>query len=94
MSKHVEYKQGNTVVWSDGDRLTVTNSSGKRHVEQNVDQIFGKGEWDRIWEVKYIEDGQKGSAFASEYKCISGYIPQLVKDDLDKLGAKDYFDNG
>ena len=86
MSK-VKYTQGMTEVWSDGEKITVENAAGIKHVRYNVEQIFGMGEWDKIKDVAYMEtdyayDHKNPS---NGYECVSGYIPQRVIDDLEEL---------
>jgi hypothetical protein len=80
----VNYTQGMTTVWSDGEKIKITNESGLRHVQQNVDDLFGKGECEKIRAVMYMEtDHSINRKFkANGYECISGYIPQVVLDDL------------
>jgi hypothetical protein len=79
----VKYKQGSTEAWSDGDKIIITNPSGKKHLEYNVDQIFGLGEYAKIVEVNYsFEEERTFNPHAKEIKIISGYIPQRVVDDL------------
>jgi len=73
----VEYKQGMTTVWSDGEKVVVTNPNGNSHIRANVENIFGMGEFTNLDSVRYSMhlDGKS-------YEMISGYIPQRVKDDL------------
>ena len=75
--KEVNYKQGKTEVWSDGDKVVVKTKGDKRHCLQNVEQIFGMGQWDRIKDVAYSITDEKFN-----YEVISPYIPQRVLDDL------------
>lgn len=84
MAQVVEYKQGMTEVWSDGEKITVKNKSGIKWVKVNVDQIFGVGEWDKIQLVAYgeIHHPKKPDKTIRAYECLSGYIPQKVFDDL------------
>lgn len=83
----VEYKQGMTTAWSDGEKLTIKNPTGKRHVKTNIEQIFGMGEFDKIREYAYIEEEtrSKSNVLAIEYLIVSGYIPERVNNDY-----KDY----
>ena len=76
--KEVNYKQGRTKVWSDGDKIVVRNPSDKRHCLQNVDQIFGVGQWKRILDVAYTVVDEKYN-----YEVISPYIPDRVLKDLE-----------
>lgn len=82
----VEYKQGMTVAWSDGEKLVIKNTSGPTHVKTNVDQIFGLGEFDKIHDARYSLDIEvdKHNPFSKRYELVSGYIPQRVIDDLDE----------
>lgn len=75
--QEVNYKQGMTKVWSDGDKITVKTKGNKKHVLQNVEQIFGEGQWDRILDVAYSITDEKFN-----YAVVSPYIPQRVLDDL------------
>lgn len=80
----VTYKQGNTVVWCDGEKIKVTNSATDVHVKDNVEQIFGMGEWDKIYDVKYYEKKEKSpvNPLSFTYEVLSGYIPERVVKDL------------
>ena len=84
MAQDVTYKQGMTTVWSDGEKITVVNEAGIKWVKDNVEQIFGMGEWDEIHDVVYFEiDYARDHRTTNKgYECISGYIPQRVRDDL------------
>ena len=87
--KEITYKQGGTNVWSDGDKIVITNSSGLRHVEANVDQIFDLGEYEKIFAVNYLfEEKKTWNPHAKEVKIVSGYIPQRVVDDLGFIKEK------
>jgi len=82
----VEYEQGMTKVWTDGEKLVVTNRAGKTHVKANVEQIFGMGEWDKIYKHKYLEESKQnpgGNPYSKTYTCISPYIPQRAEEDLE-----------
>lgn len=76
----VEYKQGMTRVWCDGEKIIIFNPTGNRHCEHNVDQIFGVGEWARILDVHYEENKP---VTGRDYSIVSGYIPQRAIDDLE-----------
>ena len=81
----VNYEQGMTKVWSDGEKIVVTNTSGIKHVEYNVEQIFGMGEWYKIQNVAYSQVNEKARNVnfpVRTYERVSGYIPQRVIDDL------------
>lgn len=82
--KEVKYKQGMTNVWSDGDKIIVRNDAGIKWVEANVDEIFGVGEWNRIYSVMYMESdlSKDFRATSNAYECVSGYIPLRVNEDL------------
>ena len=86
----VRYNQGMTKVWSDGEKIVVTNTSGVKHVEFNVDQIFGMGEWFKIHNVLYTESRPRRNLYSDKvpYECVSGYIPQRVIDDLQDLASQ------
>lgn len=82
--KQVTYEQGNTTVWSDGDKVIIKNPVGRKYIEQNVDQIFGVGEYQRIYKVKYYENVSRGrNPLSRKIEISSGYIPDRVKKDLD-----------
>jgi len=91
MNKIVEYKQGMTEVWSDGEKITVNNKSGIKWVKTNIEQIFGIGEWEKIRLVAYTEihHSKSKSNNIRAYECISGYIPQRVIDDLTAVPIED-----
>lgn len=76
--------KGRTIVWSDGEKIVVKNRGGIRWVKDNVDQIFGIGEWDKIQRVAYMEVDHAVNKHSNikAYECVSGYIPQRVVDDL------------
>lgn len=82
--KKVKYEQGMTKVWSDGEKVVITNPSSMQHVEENVDRIFGVGEYQKIYHVKYSHEESiaRVNKHARENVIISGYIPQRVIDDL------------
>lgn len=82
--QEVKYKQGMTEVWSDGEKLTVLNKAGTKWVKDNIEQIFGIGEWDKIKESIYFEVDHLKNRINNirKYECVSGYIPQRVIDDL------------
>lgn len=75
----VTYKQGMTVVYVDKEKIVIENPTGPGHVKDNVEQIFGMGEYHKIFEVKLVEDKDKTNR---NYTLISGYIPQRALDDL------------
>lgn len=93
---NVEYKQGMTNVFCDYDKVVVKNPTGRTHVEANVDQIFGVGEFFKLLEYKAVEDIPK--SYRGEYVLISTYLPARAKKDLDAkmeeslpgIGAKDF----
>jgi len=80
----VTYKQGMTTVWSDGEKVVIRNPSGSTHVKTNVEQIFGMGEFDKLWDVKYFEEFKTnaGNPHSKRYNLTSGYIPERIKIDL------------
>lgn len=82
----ITYTQGMTIVWSDGEKITVNNRGGRKWVEDNVDQIFGLGEWKKIQKVAYVEYDHPPSRNKNNkvqaYECVSGYIPERVINDL------------
>jgi hypothetical protein len=82
--KKVNYKQGQTAVWSDGEKLVITNPSGKTHIEANVDRIFGMGEFKKMASVQYSESIERGriNPLAKFIEISTGYIPERVKKDL------------
>ncbi len=85
MTKEVKYKQGMTHVWTDGEKIVITNTSGMKHVATNVDNIFGLGEWQKIHRVMYMEQnpGPRNVNYeVKTYECVSGYIPQRAIDDI------------
>ena len=84
LDEGVNYKQGMTYVWSDGEKIIIKNRSGIRWVKENVDRIFGLGEWEKIRHVAYSEHEYTPVATSPvrAYECYSGYIPQRVIDDL------------
>lgn len=95
----LKYKQGMTTVLVDEDKTVVKNPTGITHVETNVDQIFGIGEFDKLVEHKYVEENR---GYRNGYTLISGYTPKKSQADLkdsgkERLSAKDlmkdYFDN-
>jgi len=91
-TKSVTYTQGRTVVWSDGEKITVKNSGGLKWVKDNVEQIFGMGEWDKIVKVSYteVDYARIKNSNIKGYECVSGYIPQRVISDLaEELPEKD-----
>jgi len=90
----VTYSQGMTNVWSDGEKITVNNKSGIKWVKDNVEQIFGMGEWDKIQKVAYSEYNEVPSknARVKTYECVSGYIPQRVLEDLKNLPEEELSD--
>jgi hypothetical protein len=89
----ITYKQGMTTVWSDGEKIIIKNPSSFTHVKDNVEQIFGMGEFDKIKEVKYSEELTNNfNPHSKTYELISGYIPNRIKIDLQEKslpGIKD-----
>lgn len=87
----VTYKQGMTEVWTDGEKIKVTNPAGAKHIEENVDRIFGVGEYKKIYDSRYIFEEKVGkhNTVAREVTLIGGYIPQRAKDDLKDQKGKD-----
>ena len=90
----VNYKQGMTTAWSDGEKLVIKNKSGRQHIKANIEQIFGMGEYDKILEVKYFEDSRRGriNPHSRSIEIVSADIPKRVKLDLEKKslpGIKD-----
>lgn len=92
MSKSVEYKQGATTVWSDGEKVVIKNPNGKHYIKDNVERIFGLGEYDKLYNVKYSEDvvRSKINPLAQAVEIVTGYIPQRVKKDLGMKKDSDY----
>lgn len=84
--KSVNYKQGMTTVYVDEEKIVIKNSSHKQYVPDNVDRIFGVGEWDKIYRVKYFEeeDTEQFNTFCKPYMVTSGYIPKRALEDLAK----------
>jgi hypothetical protein len=83
--KNVEYKQGMTHVYCDVDKVVVTNRAGRSHVEANVDQIFGMGEFKKLQTHASSEELKSFKApnpHAKKYEMISSYIPKRAADDL------------
>lgn len=82
----MKYKQGNTTVWSDGEKLVIKNKSGRQHIKNNIDSLFGEGEYDKIYKVKYYENStpSKTNKYAKHIEICSGYIPPAVKLDIQK----------
>lgn len=80
----VTYKQGMTEVWTDGEKIKITNPSNPRHVEENVDRIFGVGEYQKIYESRYMVEERVGrhNTLAREFLLLGAYIPQRAVDDL------------
>jgi hypothetical protein len=80
----VTYTQGMTRVWSDGEKIIIKNKSGIKWVKDNIEQIFGMGEWDKIVGVAYseYEHPKKKDSRIRAYECVSGYIPSRVVEEL------------
>lgn len=78
------YKQGATTVWTDGEKLIISNPNGKKHIPENVDRIFGVGEFDKIYENKYSETEEVGkiNTLSRKIEIISGYIPKRAEKDI------------
>lgn len=87
----VTYKQAMTEVWCDGEKIKITNPSGITHVEENVDRIFGVGEYKKIYDSRYIFEEKVGkhNTHAREVILIGGYIPERALNDLNDLKGKD-----
>lgn len=77
-----------TSAWSDGEKVVIKNPNGSQHVKDNVEQIFGTGEFDKLYDVKYTEDVDVGKYIGS-YEFTSGYIPARVVNDLKEQDAKE-----
>jgi hypothetical protein len=90
MAQVVKYTQGMTEVWSDGEKITITNNSGRRWLKDNVEQIFGMGEWDKIEQAIYfkVDHLRTPENNIRKYECVSGYIPQRVLEDLQELSEE------
>lgn len=86
----IAYQQGNTKVWSDGEKLVITNNSSDSHLETNVDEIFGVGEYQEILAVNYLYEikPNPGNIHSKKIEIISGYIPARVMADLQLDGEK------
>ena len=82
--KSVNYKQGMTKVYVDEEKIVITNSTGKQHIKANVEQIFGMGEFDKIYKVKYSEEikAKAWNPHSKRVEIVSGYIPQRALDDM------------
>lgn len=82
--KTVTYQQGMTKVWSDGEKIKITNTATNVYVKDNVERIFGMGEWDKIYKAKYYEVKEKSpiNPMSYTYELLSGYIPERVAKDL------------
>jgi len=82
--KSVEYSQGMTKVYCDKDKVVITNPSGTSHLEANVDEIFGVGEYNKIFAVNYTYDvvRSKFNPHSSRVELVSGYIPLRARQDL------------
>lgn len=74
----VEYKQGMTKIWSDGEKLTITNPVGRAHIKTNLDALFGLGVYEKLREVAYLEVCPQNR----NYELVTGFIPKKVKQDL------------
>lgn len=74
----VSYKQGMTTAWSDGEKVVIKNPTGITHVKDNVEQIFGMGEFDELNDVQYMSEMKNGRF----YEMVTGYIPERVKKDI------------
>lgn len=86
----ITYKQGMTEVWCDGEKIIITNPTSIKHIEANVDQIFGVGEYQRIFNVKYSLKEEVGfNKLATNIEIVSGYIPDRALQDLDLPENKD-----
>lgn len=82
----VNYRKGNTHIYSDGEKVTIINETSKNHVQQNVDDILGEGEYAKLVKAKYLEEyknqGKGYSPFSKRYELISSYIPEVIKKEL------------
>jgi hypothetical protein len=87
----VSYEKGMTKIWSDGEKIRVENDAGIKWVQQNVDDLLGKGEWYKIQKVMYMEtDHARDRKYKHNgYECLSGYIPAKVIADLAEELPKD-----
>lgn len=74
----IEYKQGMTTIWSDGDKVIVKNPTGDKHVKANIEWVFGVGEFEKMVEVEYASE-MENNRF---YSMSTGYIPKKLKTDL------------
>jgi hypothetical protein len=90
MAQTVNYEQGMTKVWSDGEKITVINEAGTRWLKDNVEQIFGMGEWAKIEQAIYFKVDHLRSPENNirKFECISGYIPQRVLEDIQELSEE------
>ena len=76
----VEYRHGMTKVWSDGEKVVITNETGNTaHVATNIDQIFGLGTYAEMREFSYVENREPSGR---NYTLITGIVPDKVKNDL------------
>lgn len=93
MTKNVQYQQGQTKVWSDGEKVVITNSSGKKHIEHNFDQIFELGEFAKLYKVKINESIKPGviNPLSKSVEIISNYVPKKVLEDLKGKSQVDKF---
>ena len=80
----VTYKQGATEVWCDGEKIIVTNPNGRQYIKDNVERIFGMGEYDKIYAVKYYDNTKRNhlNPMTETIEICSSYIPARVKKDL------------
>ena len=84
----VNYKQGATSVWSDGEKVVVSNPTGAQHIKANIEQIFGVGEYDKLYDVKYgYSVVQNRNPHSKTVEFSSGYIPKRVRVDMQIWGT-------
>lgn len=83
-----------TKVSVDEEKIIITNSSGNRHVKDNIERIFGVGEWDNIFNVKYWERWYPTpNPLTKSYELVSGHIPKRALKDLKKSNLiEEYFE--
>jgi hypothetical protein len=87
----VTYKEGMTTVWTDGEKIKITNPVGFQHVRDNVERIFGMGEYDKIADTHYSlnESIGKFNTMSRDWAMIGGYIPQRAVEDLEAKSKDD-----
>jgi hypothetical protein len=87
--KIVEYKQGMTSIWCDGEKIIIKNPNGSEYVKDNVEQIFGMGEYAKIYTTRYSD--ALLNKYGGPFEISSGYIPERAVKDLKKAGDKNKF---